>query len=457
MNRTTSVLFLVVVLLAAVVGLGWLLRSEPPVGAIGVPHEPVDRPETNASAPLSGVPSEERTSLAATTEPSAPAAEPDLRSAEALWTPDPIDEAPNRRVLIALHTPAGEPFLEVSGIRFFSPNAIATSRPPHPTEPWSGTGFNCGGKSHVGADRKRGILGSIEVTCEPPVWVTLLHGARVVTTQQLEPEAREIVFVLDPVAMRQELCTVRFRAVDVGSGILIPGASVNVSSGNVGMTVESDGGEFVIEDLQPGRLQLALMAKDYAAAVSDHELEPGTDTDLGELPLDSLVRHRLRVMLRRPAGTTGAFLQCEPVDFFQGDFGPDRLGLWKKDAQPERDEVAIRLTEGRWCVWAEAAGPDGPLRSSQRIVTVAEGGNDTTLDLVRPVPVTLRGGPEPTRVLVRDENGLWATDMAHVDANAERKIALVPGTYELVVRAEGKDERVLPLQVRAQATEVDLR
>jgi hypothetical protein len=248
---------------------------------------------------------------------------------------------------------------------------------------------------------------------------------------------------------------VRFRAVDKDSGVSVEGVTAGISSGNIGFSLQSDDGAFAVEDVQPGRFQVSLSAKGYAAAIFERELEPGADTDLGDLAIGQL--QRLRVLVRRPPGTTGVLVQCEPEELVRLPGGPDGLGVWKKDVKDDHDAVVMRLTAERWCVWAEGNGPDGPLRSAQQLATVEEGENQVTVELVPPVQVTLRAGADARTVLVRDEHGLWVGDPLRVAAEGESAIALVPGSYELVVRGTASDERVLPLQVGAQETVVDLR
>lgn len=409
-------------------------------------------------------PQVERESLAeaATREAAtAPSPEsPETEEPEAPAAPEPTLAEPSppvRTIRVVARPHAGQSFSSAVSVPFLF-RAVATPEPPGamwPPAQDAPPARQCGIYALV-EDGPNGYACTMTPNCERPLWVALLRGRRVVEARFVPPEQDEVVFVVDPEGMLDELCTLRFRPVDAGTEESIEvqlSAWVHGPAWSFQMPRKADG-TFFAERLDPGPTSISISARAYEALLFELELAPGEDRDLGDVALTPIVRGELRVVVHRGPGAEegDALVRCMPLAWIEGLDEPLTLGR-TKEVGP-RDEAALKLTVGTWAVRAESSSPAPKLSSRFAVVDVAEGTAVATVELVPATRVVLKGGTIGSRV--RDAEDRWAHPVVFVPAGEERSLALVPGSYALTVQAKGRAERVVPLQVGADEGSVAL-
>jgi hypothetical protein len=119
-----------------------------------------------------------------------------------------------------------------------------------------------------------GGIGVLELDGEPPVWVHLCLGQKVLAAQRVELDAREVLFVLEA-KLAQELGTLVIRAL-AANGTPLPISGVTVSSKNSAMIVNGRVQERVeVNDLAPGNYTLIVTTQNHAFQTRDVVIRGG--------------------------------------------------------------------------------------------------------------------------------------------------------------------------------------
>jgi hypothetical protein len=133
----------------------------------------------------------------------------------------------------------------------------------------------------IGAD----CLGEVEFYEPLPLFVSLVCGTAVVATRELTELPPEIVFTLDPSALRSQLAGLRVR-------LLQPDGKTPVTQGDLELFADSSNsakadseGRLELRDKLPGRYALTLRAAGCGWRVTSVVLEPGQILDLGDVVL----------------------------------------------------------------------------------------------------------------------------------------------------------------------------
>lgn len=138
---------------------------------------------------------------------------------------------------------------------------------------------------------KDGFLGTLQLTAAPPAHVALLLRHVVLDQQRVEPNQNEVRFVVAPDAVKKLLGSAIVRVVDATTQQPIAGARVGLMTSNRGgggQPVDAEG-RTRVENLSPGRMHLAIGAKDYEALQATVRIEPGHTLDLGTIQLGKVL------------------------------------------------------------------------------------------------------------------------------------------------------------------------
>ncbi|HEX6883739.1 MAG TPA: hypothetical protein VF530_10180, partial [Planctomycetota bacterium] len=135
-----------------------------------------------------------------------------------------------------------------------------------------------------------GLLGVLELQADPPLFVSVVVGARVVATQRVEPGTREVTFVLDLEDLLEQWAQVTMRVVAEDTGEPLTG-SLRIDSNTMANVREG----LWSGPLLPGKHTLTFWAMGYAHIPLEVTLAPGQDLDLGEqrIPRELTIDGRL--------------------------------------------------------------------------------------------------------------------------------------------------------------------
>ena len=145
---------------------------------------------------------------------------------------------------------------------------------------------------------KDGTAGVLELAAPPPAYAAVLLRHLVLAQQRIEPDQREVKFVVDPAAAAALTATVRMRLVDGDTAEPVADGAVTLrtSSGGGAHGKSDAAGNIVVEHALAGLLILELYAKDHEQVTTTIRVQPGDQLDLGELRLGKPNTLRGRVL-----------------------------------------------------------------------------------------------------------------------------------------------------------------
>jgi hypothetical protein len=182
----------------------------------------------------------------------------DGRELKALWS-----------LVVATLEPLEEWFHEPSGSSS-NPYGVGSFRPARL------------GQAEPGTD----VRGTLLIKVESPVWVHLVYGHRVLARQRISPPQSVVEFVVDPEDPAAQSPTLRGRLLDAETGEPLGSVQVMVVCQAAGLHKTDGDGRFEVSGLLvPGFCRVSMRGTGYAW---DQllKLEPGVDTDLGDIRVE---------------------------------------------------------------------------------------------------------------------------------------------------------------------------
>ncbi|MEQ1890960.1 MAG: carboxypeptidase-like regulatory domain-containing protein [Planctomycetota bacterium] len=277
-----------------------------------------------------------------------------------------------------------------------------------------------------------GGIGVLELEGEPPVWVHLVLGQRVLARELVPLGATEVVFRLDGKAA-DELANLRVRLFDP-AGQPTPANHVLLYGRSSGFMPNVDGLEVIeIPGLAPGSYRLSIASAQFGQATRALQLEPGWNEV--EVRFATLVALRGRVVDAHGLPIAGA---GEDPTVLLGSFDPTNGAItWDESMHFGVDldgSFALTVGSGQHALRAHAHGsPSSIVRVDTRQGPV-EG---VLLPLLAPVAVVLRrehGDWRGARYAVLDAEG-QALAQGAFRGPEPVKLRLFAGQHRLLVSA----------------------
>jgi cbb3-type cytochrome oxidase subunit 3 len=141
--------------------------------------------------------------------------------------------------------------------------------------------------AHV-AELDADCMGVLFVTCDLPVYVSLVCHNLVLQTKRVAAGQDEVTFVQSPDDLFADLATIRVRVVDSETELPIDRARVVLRGGtysNEGVATDAQG-LATIDRREPGRFDLQVSANGYESLGKPIDALSGETTDLGTIELD---------------------------------------------------------------------------------------------------------------------------------------------------------------------------
>jgi hypothetical protein len=331
------------------------------------------------------------------------------------------------------------------------PETLATFHPPPTYQAWELPGG--------------GVLGSLELHADPPMWVGLRVHGMPLEWKRLAPADREIVFVLDLPELERTFARLSLRVVDAQSGRPIAGAKV---------TVRADTSAHRRKDLEnvetgaDGRVEIArvipggheLSVTDGKAIAQDHfVLAAGEARDLGDValargePIPLLVEDENGKPLR-------AFV--EVGRFVEGGRVSELYPQMLRYHTDEQGRFAIPRPSATSIVRASVEGsrsngrvPQDPY--SANVLVAVDAPASKTIVLVLRLPLGTRfetHAKELATIEIEDELGI-VVDWTKADAEGIARRELLPGRYRArFLDGRGQALGEAPFEVRGSVTRV---
>jgi hypothetical protein len=153
------------------------------------------------------------------------------------------------------------------------------------------------GSSELPPDLGERYCGLLVMNEAPPLWATLAYGDVIVESRAIVGDERELVFVVDPEALRAGHGSVRVRVVDAQSGEpLTSGIVLDSPQGGPSIEPQLDGDTLVFRDLKPGSLDLMCELREYEHLEREVPIRPYSETDLGTIALGRRAPFEVRVV-----------------------------------------------------------------------------------------------------------------------------------------------------------------
>jgi RNA polymerase sigma factor (sigma-70 family) len=282
--------------------------------------------------------------------------------------------------------------------------------------------------------------GLLELTHPPPVYISAVLCDVVLETRLDTGVGEEMVFVIDPEALKSTLGGLTARLVDAHTGAPIEGsASLACWDSSSPRSKVGPDGVVRFEGQIPGPRILELHADKFDGPRLRVRIEPGVVIDLGDIPLAEkrTLEGTLVDEQGKPLRMQGNFR------FVSSDFvaGPLDLEIISRTLVDEN---------GHFQIWSLGAGTPVPSLVDEnfaanpllldsdaegRIVAIARRGTQ----------VVLRHGQQPVpglRYSIADASGRPIRTQ-RVWSEAPIRLRLIPGTYQLLV---GRDEVFVPVR-----------
>lgn len=371
------------------------------------------------------------------------------------------------RVLIV--TPRGEPLpgvfaawkSERGDLTSAEISAIATTTPP-PSPipdvslrlPDFGIGHWNGGTERIMDGRRispKRYAGVLELPVDVPLYVSATLRSAVLATERVEPGQKEVRLVVPLSQVTGSLCTVRVRVIDEVDGKPAAGVRVSLDDGQsayIGNPMDAEGrGELLS---RPGRLQLAVYAKDRMAPPWDLDLTPGANVELTEVVLRTPVKVRLQCEGAPADKKPSVRIRCLdplPLSFLRDS--------WRSSWMPDgASSVEVSVYPGRYAARATA----GSRMANMEFDTASLGDRPVMLRFAEAAVLHVIPPPldRPVGLALTDGSGasVWNRQISWEGAF---DIVVQPGTYTAAIRRpDGTTEpRTLTLPVGSK--ELDLR
>lgn len=204
---------------------------------------------------------------------------------------------------ITAFTPEGAPLADAMRDRELGHrvmlSAVATAGPPAGFAPTDNNMLHLGlGRfapsrwSRESEDAVPGLVGTMELQVDPPVYVSLMLRHVVLASEPVAAGQERMEFRVAVDAVSDCLGSVRVQVVDGETGNPLPGARVSVSDAQSGGggTPTDEQGTVTIEDVPPGIMDLHVSAKDRAGVSRHFRIAPGEDLDLGTIVLEPALK-----------------------------------------------------------------------------------------------------------------------------------------------------------------------
>ncbi len=295
-------------------------------------------------------------------------------------------------------------------------------------------------------------LGRLSLDQAPPLYVSLVYYQRVIATQHVDADQKEVAFVVDPNSPLLKTGSLRVRFVRADSTAITNG-SVMLMGASGGRQLGLDGECFVSQDLMPGDYQVSMWNKALAQPHIDLRIEPGTETDLGDVTLDPEIWISGTVHSSAPTGKRADVI-CDPYDpaaapSFEStrySYGVEADGAFKVPGLG-RGLYLLKLAQGSTSgTWARV------------IDTRAGSVEHVDIDLVTGVPLVVRASGEDwplVRFRIFDSNEipvaatrLWSPE--------PRSLMLAPGEYDVEVRTNATNAVRKHVTIGSEAVELAL-
>lgn len=129
------------------------------------------------------------------------------------------------------------------------------------------------------------IYGRMRLSMPSPVFVSIVHQQRVVATQEIGPGQDRVRFVLDPRSKLLQPGAVRLRLIDAQTLQPLANGRVVAPLGSA-MKMERTGPDGSCRcECQAGLIGLGVSHPDYGSAELVMRIEPGVETDLGDVAI----------------------------------------------------------------------------------------------------------------------------------------------------------------------------
>lgn len=296
-----------------------------------------------------------------------------------------------------------------------------------------------------GSELPEGFLGRIKLDVAPPVFVSLVNYQRVVATERVEQGETEVEFVLPKDSTLLQPARLRFRPVDARTGVALPSPRAEIAGAGMRL-VPAKAGAFDVPGLAPGLYELRVRANGYERLERPLRLEAGSDTDLGDLPLE--LELWISGTLVGPDGAgLSAQLTCTRVDPQTGE--PRRTAaIYTHQSASDgsfrigglsRDVYALRVL-----------GAGGSSAATTTVVDTTHGPVDgLRVELVAGVPLVLTASDQrwrEVRFRVLDAQEKLAHS-SRLWSAAPQSVLLPPGDYTLEVTCGADLPRKIPVSL----------
>lgn len=287
-----------------------------------------------------------------------------------------------------------------------------------------------------GARVPSGSFGRVTLARATPVEISVLIGQRVLATQHVELGRREVEFVLDPNGALFEPASLRARFVDAETRAPVPDVTCLCSNDTAARSRKLDAsGELFVERERPGWFTVTAFSKQGAAEVRA-VLEPGVETNLGDIALESRIELSGIVLDDQGQGVAIEF-DCTRIDLTDeerssnGGVRSADDGAFRVQVAPHaRYRLRVRSHEAPWSIHPTFVEMRGTSR------------DDVRLQLVRGVSMAVCSSGEAwnhLRFAIRDSAGELVV-ASRLSAPAPRVFVLKPGDYEFETRVSGASE-----------------
>jgi hypothetical protein len=287
------------------------------------------------------------------------------------------------------------------------------------------------GSTELPSDLGERYCGLLVLKEAPPLWATLGYGDVIVESRPIVGDERELVFVVDPDALRAGHGSVRVRVVDAQSGEpLTSGIVLTSPQGGRAIEPRFDGDALVFSDLKPGSLDLMCELREYEYLEREVAIRPHTETDLGTIALGRRATFEVRLVDESGAPVAGTVVRTSRRDLWSSvEDANTRMGLGGKDGVWKVGIHALGRTLIR------AGGSDGRAMVAVEVDT----------SVVNPVEIVVPRGV----AVAFDWPGEWPLGTTFVleDANG---LPLCPSSASLLCLASGSYTWVM----RSGATEI---
>jgi len=314
--------------------------------------------------------------------------------------------------------------------------AVATSEEPgdwladdtHAKQSWQSNDFGA-------TSSPAPVLGRVRLAIRPPIFVSLVNYQRVIASQRVEPGQTKVRFVLDPTAPELQNGRLRLRLIDGQTRQPLAGIFVSMTYGVGSCTCPptSVDGIFTMPCV-PGVLDLRVPSMEYESAELQVRIEPGVETDLGDITLGPAISISGMVLDDQGQGreTLITYDMLDPITRAPGYQGIQWAVKSSADGSFQVTAIAHRIYRLRVRDEAFALqSMDVDARSGSVenvIMRVARG---------EPLIVSSDDRWPLVRFDVLDESGVLVISNRPLYGPEPEKILLTPGLYEVEVRVAG--------------------